>query len=71
MKVPRIISATVLSIEAQSQSVATIVLAPLLGWTVDLVGGFWTVDVAGVVIAIAIILTGLPLNVREEQEIHP
>ena len=64
-------SATVLSIEAQSQSIATIVLAPLLGWTVDLVGGFWTVGVAGVIIAIAIILTGLPLNVREEQEIHP
>jgi len=64
-------SATVLSIEAQSQSVALIVLAPLLGWTVDLVGGFWTVGVAGVVISVLIILTGLSLNVPEEQEIQP
>ncbi|MXY27719.1 hypothetical protein F4Y59_06110 [Candidatus Poribacteria bacterium] len=63
-------SATILSIEAQSQSVATIVLAPLLGWTVDLVGGFWPVGVTGAVIAMVIILTGLSLNVPEKQEIH-
>jgi predicted MFS family arabinose efflux permease len=60
-------TATVLSIESQSKSVATIVLAPLLGWTVDLVGGFWTIGVVGTVIAAAIILTGLSLNVQEKQ----
>ena len=64
-------TATVLSIESQSQSVATIVLAPLLGWTVDLVGGFWTIGVVGTVIAAAIILTGLPLNFRGKQHEPP
>ena len=60
-------SATVLSIESQSQSVATIVLAPLLGWTVDLVGGFWTVGVVGTVIAMIVIFAGLSLDAREKQ----
>ncbi|MDE0184491.1 MAG: MFS transporter [Candidatus Poribacteria bacterium] len=50
-------TATVLSIESQSKSAATVVLAPLLGWTVDLVGGFWPIGVAGTVIAVAIIVT--------------
>lgn len=48
-------SATVLSIEAQSKSLATIVLAPLLGWLVDVVGGFWPVGVFGALIAAAIL----------------
>ena len=64
-------TATVLSIESQSKSVATIVLAPLLGWTVDLVGGFWTVGVVGTAIAAAILLTGLPLNDRKKRHAHP
>ena len=64
-------NATVLSIESQSQSVATIVLAPLLGWTVDLVGGFWTVGIVGTVIALAIILTRLPLHAQEKQHAPP
>lgn len=68
---PPKMSATVLSIEAQSQSVALIVLAPLLGWAVDLVGGFWPVGIAGVIITMVIIFTGLSVSVREEQEIHP
>lgn len=50
------ISATVLSIEAQSKSLATIVLAPSLGWLVDVVGGFWPVGVIGTLIALAILL---------------
>ena len=58
---------TVLSIESQSQSVAAIVLAPLLGWTVDMVGGFWTVGVVGTVIAIAIVLTGPRMQARAEE----
>lgn len=49
-------SATVLSIEAQSKSLATIVLAPLLGWLVDVVDGFWPVGVFGALIAVAILL---------------
>lgn len=64
-------TATVLSIESQSQSVATIVLAPLLGWTVDLVGGFWMVGIVGTLIATGIILTGLAsttgVQVKESQ----
>ena len=61
---PPEMSATVLSIESQSQSVATIVLAPLLGWPVDMVGGFWTVGVVGTVIAIAIVLTEPRMQAR-------
>lgn len=49
-------SATVLSIEAQSKSLATIVLAPVLGWLVDVVDGFWPVGVFGALIAVAILL---------------
>ena len=50
-------TATVLSIESQSKSAATVVLAPLLGWAVDIVGGFWPIGVVGTVIAAAIIVT--------------
>lgn len=49
-------SATVLSIEAQSKSLAMIVLAPSLGWLVDRVGSFWPVGVVGTLIAVAILL---------------
>lgn len=49
-------SATVLSIEAQAKSLATIVLAPSLGWLVDVVGGFWPVGVVGTLISLAILL---------------
>lgn len=49
-------SATVLSIEAQSKSLATIVLAPSLGWLVDVVDGFWPVGVIGTLIALVILL---------------
>ena len=50
--------ATVLSIESQAKSLATMLIAPVLGLTVDLVGAFWPVGVAGVLIATGIILTG-------------
>ncbi len=55
-------SATILSIEAQSKSLATIVLAPLLGWMVDWVdnfssiGKFTPVGIVGACIAVAILL---------------
>ncbi len=49
-------SATVLSIEAQSKSLATIVLAPSLGWLVDRGGSFWPVGVVGTLITVAILL---------------
>ncbi|MFZ7113585.1 MAG: MFS transporter [Desulfatiglandales bacterium] len=49
--------ATVLSIESQAKSVATMVVAPLLGMSVDFVrysrlgGAFWPVGVAGAIVA--------------------
>ena len=49
-------SATILSIESQSKSLAMIVLAPLLGWLVDRVGNFSPVGIVGTCIAIAILL---------------
>ena len=49
-------SATILSIEAQSKSLATIILAPLLGLLVDSVGNFSPVGVVGTCIAVAILI---------------
>ena len=48
-------SATILSIEAQSKSLATIILAPLLGLLVDSIGNFSPVGVVGTCIAVAIL----------------
>ncbi|MDE0634379.1 MAG: MFS transporter [Candidatus Poribacteria bacterium] len=48
--------ATVLSIEAQAKSLATILLAPLLGWLVDSVGNFSPVGIVGTCIAVVILL---------------
>ena len=48
--------ATVLSIESQARSFATMLLAPLLGLAVDSVGGFWPVGVVGVFVATGILL---------------
>lgn len=59
-------SATILSIEAQSKSLATIVLAPLLGWLVDSVGNFSPVGIVGTGIAIAILIA-----YHSELETHP
>ena len=49
-------SATILSVEAQSKSLATIILAPLLGWLVDAVGNFSPIGIIGTTIAIAILI---------------
>lgn len=49
-------SATILSIEAQSKSLATIILAPLLGLLVDSVGNFSPVGIVGTCIAVAILI---------------
>ena len=51
-------TATILSIESQSISAATMLLAPILGWLVDKSGGFWPVATVGVLIATSMILTG-------------
>ena len=48
--------ATVLSIEAQAKSLATILLAPLLGWLVDSIGNFSPVGIVGTCIAVVILL---------------
>ena len=58
--------ATILSIEAQSKSLATIILAPLLGWLVDSVGNFSPVGIVGSGIAIAILVA-----YRGELEVSP
>jgi len=54
--------ATVLSVESQAKTVATMVIAPVLGAVVDLVGtdgtaAFWPVGVAGMLLAGLMILT--------------
>ena len=58
--------ATLLSIESQASSLATLALAPLLGWCVDLVNAglptaqereFWPVALAGLLPALAMLLT--------------
>ncbi len=49
-------SATILSIEGQSKSLATVILAPLLGWLVDTAGNFYPVGIVGTCIAVAILL---------------
>jgi MFS family permease len=51
-------SATVLSIESQAHSLTTMLIAPILGWSVDMAGTFWPVGVAGALVATGIILTG-------------
>ncbi|MBD3180841.1 MFS transporter [Candidatus Poribacteria bacterium] len=51
------ISATVLSIESQSISVTTMIIAPLLGWLVDKTGAFWPVGVTGSIISTIIIFS--------------
>ena len=48
--------ATILSIEAQSKSLATIILAPLLGLLVDAVGNFSPVGIVGICVALVILL---------------
>ena len=59
-------SATILSVEAQSKSLATIVLAPLLGWLVDTVGNFSPIGIVGTTIAIAILIV-----YHSQLETHP
>ena len=54
--------ATVLSIESQAKSFATMLIAPVLGLVVDRVGGFWPVGVVGAVVATGIVLTAKPLE---------
>lgn len=56
--------ATVLSLESQSQRVATILVAPLLGWVIDLAGAdggvsaFWPIGLVGGGVALVFLLTG-------------
>ena len=55
--------ATVLSIESQAKAVSTMLVAPLLGWTVDLVmangigGGFWPVGSLAALITLLVLAT--------------
>jgi MFS family permease len=54
--------ATVLSIEAQGKSFTTMLLAPILGWSIDRAGGFWPVGMLGALIASGMLLTGKKNN---------
>jgi MFS family permease len=57
--------ATILSIESQAKSLGTMVLAPLIGFVVDLAGGatagisaFWPIPIIGMVVAASFFLSG-------------
>jgi MFS family permease len=56
--------ATVLSIESQSQRVSTMILAPLIGWSLDFVrhhqigGEFWPIGAVGAVVAGLVMIWG-------------
>ncbi len=50
--------ATVLSMESQAKSFATMWMAPALGCAVDAAGAFWPVAVAGAVIAMGFLVRG-------------
>jgi len=58
------LAATVLSVESQAKTLFAAIFAPLLGWSVDLVGGqdaalqFLPVALLGLVVATGMILTG-------------
>ncbi len=54
--------ATVLSIEAQGKSFSTMLLAPILGLSIDRAGGFWPVGMVGTLIASGMLLTGRKNN---------
>jgi len=56
--------ATLLSVESQARRVATMVLAPTLGWAVDAAGAFWPLGAVGVAIA----LTGALLTAQPPKE---
>ena len=64
--------ATVLSIESQAQRLSTMILAPVIGWLVDLVrtnelgGEFWPIGIVGSVIALGMIFTS-----RKNREVDP
>ena len=55
--------ATILSIESQAQRSATLVLAPAIGWTIDMVhanqfgGPLWPIGVCGAIIAVAMLVS--------------
>ena len=54
--------ATILSIESQARSFATMLIAPGLGWTVDTTGSFWSVAVIGMLVASCLLLSRKPLE---------
>ena len=61
--------ATVLSVESQAKSLATMLMAPLLGWFIDRardhhvgIGEFWPIGIMGAVIALGFFLTAAEKN---------
>ena len=69
-------NATILSIESQSQRMATFLIAPLVGWAIDhvavngLPGSFWPIGVAGTVAAIAMLLSKTKNALPEIKSAH-
>ena len=57
---PVALAATTLSVESQTRSLTTMILAPLLGKAVDLAGDYWPVAAAGLAIALISLLTPKP-----------
>ncbi|MFH1006272.1 MAG: MFS transporter [Candidatus Latescibacterota bacterium] len=58
--------ATMLSIESQATSFATMCMAPLFGWMVDAAGAFWPVGVAGTVVTMAFVIRGQRSGTRDQ-----
>jgi MFS family permease len=63
--------ATILSVESQAKTAATMVIAPVLGAVVDLVGSrgtaaFWPVGLAGMLMAAVMLLTSKKPGVRRD-----
>ena len=60
--------ATILSIESQSKALATMIIAPILGYLIDVVrlhnlgGAFYPIGIIGMVISISILLTNRKRN---------
>ena len=68
--------ATVLSIESQGRRLATLLLAPLVGWSIDLTalapagGRFWPIGLIGTAVSVGFLLVRSRL-VAHEPTCHP
>ena len=68
--------ATVLSIESQAKSLSTMIIAPVLGLTIDLArshsigaSAFWPMGVMGLLIALGFFLTAIKSEQKKQEKI--